>query len=62
MSILHTSVAALYYLRHTPPFLVQYMQAQTKGGFTKVTILLAQRYQCGSSYIGKIYVVKYLYK
>lgn len=38
------------------------MQAQTKGGFTKVTILLAQRYHCGSSYIGKIDVVKYLYE
>lgn len=62
MSILRTSVAALYYLRHKPPFHVQYMQAQTKGIFTKVKILLAQRYQFGGCYIGKIDVVKYLYE
>lgn len=62
MSILHTSVAALYYLRHTPPSLVQSMQAQTKGSFTKVTILLAQRYQFGNSHIQKIGVVKYVYE
>lgn len=56
MNILYTSVAALYYLRHTTPFLVQCMQAQKKGSFTKVTILSGQ-----SVCIEKIDMVKYLY-